>query len=59
MKKPKVQKRTHKTCLKCGRRLTDQLSKRRGYGPVCLGKMPSIAMAQLEMQGQMRLPGIL
>lgn len=48
----------HQRCLKCNRHLTDRLSRKRGYGPVCFDKTPSMIFMEREAEGQLRLPGI-
>jgi hypothetical protein len=46
--------RRAKTCLTCHRRLSDPQSRKRGYGPVCFAKRPSLGYAELESIGQLR-----
>lgn len=50
-----MKRRRHRACLICHRKLSDRLSRSRGYGPVCYGKRPDVQMKVLESVGQMRL----
>lgn len=54
--KKQVQKKWG-VCRKCGRKLLNAMSKKRGYGPVC-AKLPAVVYRALEEAGQLRLPGI-
>lgn len=49
------EKRRHKVCLACSRRLSSKLSKQRGYGPICFSKRPSLGYKELEDAGQLNL----
>lgn len=46
-------------CQKCGRKLTDPESIKRGYGPECWGRIPGIHISEAEedeqIDGQMSI----
>lgn len=39
-------------CQKCGRKLTDPESIKRGYGPECWGRIPGIHISEAEEDEQ-------
>jgi hypothetical protein len=44
-------------CRKCGRELSNQLSRERGYGPVCYEKhLDDLKKLQLELNFDSKLP---
>lgn len=50
-------------CQKCGRKLTDSESIKRGYGPECWGRIPGIHISETEedeqIDGQMSIFDVL
>ena len=50
-------------CQKCGRKLTDPESIKRGYGPECWGRIPGIHISEAEedeqIDGQMSIFDVL
>lgn len=49
-------------CQKCGRKLTDPESIKRGYGPECWGRIPGIHISEAEedeQNGQMSIFDVL
>lgn len=46
-------------CQKCGRKLTDPESIKRGYGPECWGRIPGIHISETEEDEQMSIFDVL
>lgn len=46
-------------CQKCGRKLTDPESIKRGYGPECWGRIPGIHISEAEEDEQMSIFDVL